>query len=107
VREAVKQGFTLIVTCRSPSALDDDLLALFSFDVCFYHFFKRCLKVMAQRCSRPHPLQISGDSPMPKNHFGQPATPASQLATDLSRLKVGECFLGVPWEQAREVVNVG
>jgi len=33
----------------------------------------------------------------PLNHFGQPlATPASQLATDLSRLKVGECLLGVP-----------
>ncbi|MEY3949597.1 MAG: hypothetical protein RJB43_952, partial [Verrucomicrobiota bacterium] len=48
LREAVKNGFTLIVTCQSPSALDDDLFALFSTHVCFYHFFKRCLKIMSQ-----------------------------------------------------------
>lgn len=98
LREAVKNGYVLIVTCQSPSALDDDLLALFSTHVCFYHFFKRCLKVMSQVLLSTDPSrQISGDRPMPKNHFGQPlATPASQLATDLSRLKVGECLLGLP-----------
>ena len=98
LRTAVKSGFTLVVTCQSPSALDDDLLALFSTHVCFYHFFKRCLKTMSQALLATDPSrQISGDRPMPLNHFGQPlATPASQLATDLSRLKVGECLLGVP-----------
>jgi len=98
LREAAKHGFTLIVSCQSPSALDDDLLALFGSHVCFYHFFKRCLKTQAQALLATDPSrQIAGDRPMPKNHFGQPlATPASQLATDLSRLKVGECLLGVP-----------
>ena len=98
LRTAVKSGFTLIVTCQSPSALDDDLLALFSTHVCFYHFFKRCLKTMSQALLATDPSrQISGDRPMPLNHFGQPlATPASQLATVLSRIKVGECLLGVP-----------
>jgi hypothetical protein len=98
LREAVKNGYVLIVTCQSPSALDDDLLALFSTHVCFYHFFKRCLKTMSQALLSTDPArQISGDRPMPLNHFGQPlATPASQLATDLSRLKVGECLLGFP-----------
>lgn len=98
LRTAVKSGFTLVVTCQSPSALDDDLLALFSTHGCFYHFFKRCLKTMSQALLATDPSrQISGDRPMPLNHFGQPlATPASQLATDLSRLKVGECLLGVP-----------
>jgi hypothetical protein len=98
LREAVKHSYTLIVTCQSPSTLDDDLLALFSTHVGFYHFFKRCLKTMAQALLSTDPSrQISGDGPMPKNHFGQPlATPASQLATDLSRLKVGECILGLP-----------
>jgi hypothetical protein len=71
---------------------------LFSTHVCFYHFFKRCLKAMSQALLSTDPSrQISGDRPMPLNHFGQPlATPASQLATDLSRLKVGECLLGFP-----------
>jgi hypothetical protein len=98
LRQADKNGFTLVVTCQSPSALDDDLLALFSTHVCFYHFFKRCLKVMSQALLSTDPTRtISGDRPMPKNHFGQPlATPASQLATDLGRLKVGECLLGFP-----------
>jgi len=98
LREAVKNGFTLVVTCQSPSALDDDILALFSTHVCFYHFFKRCLKTMSQALLSTDPSrQISGDRPMPLNHFGQPlATPASQLATDVSRLKVGECLLGLP-----------
>jgi len=98
LRTAVKSGYTLIVTCQSPSTLDDDLLALFSTHVCFYHFFKRCLKTMSQALLSTDPTrQISGDRPMPLNHFGQPlATPASQLATDLSRLKVGECLLGLP-----------
>jgi hypothetical protein len=98
LREAVKNGYVLIVTCQSPSALDDDLLALFSTHVCFYHFFKRCLKAMSQALLSTDPSrQISGDRPMPLNHFGQPlATPASQLATDLNRLKVGECLLGFP-----------
>ena len=105
LREAVKNGFTLIVTCQSPSALDDDLLALFSTHVCFYHFFKRCLKVMSQALLSTDPSrQISGDRPMPLNHFGQPlATPASQLATDLSRLKVGECLLGLPGAQIEKL----
>ena len=98
LRTAVKSGFTLIVTCQSPSALDDDILALFSGHICFYHFFKRCLKTMAQALLATDPSrQISGDRPMPLNHFGQPlATPASQLGTELSRLKVGECLLGLP-----------
>jgi hypothetical protein len=98
LRTAVKSGYTLVVTCQSPSTLDDDLLALFSTHVGFYHFFKRCLKTMAQALLSTDPSrQISGDRPMPLNHFGQPlATPASQLATDLGRLKVGECLLGVP-----------
>ena len=98
LHEAVKNGYVLVVTCQSPSTLEDDLLALFSTHVCFYHFFKRCLKTMSQALLTADPSrQISGDKPMPKNHFGQPlATPASQLATDLSRLKVGECLLGLP-----------
>jgi hypothetical protein len=105
LRTAVKSGFTLIVTCQSPSALDDDLLALFSTHVCFYHFFKRCLKTMSQSLLATDPSrQISGDRPMPLNHFGQPlATPASQLATDLGRLKVGECLLGVPGSKVEKL----
>lgn len=105
LRTAVKSGHTLVVTCQSPSALDDDLLALFSTHVCFYHFFKRCLKTMSQALLSTDPSrQISGDRPMPLNHFGQPlATPASQLGTDLGRLKVGECFLGLPGAQLEKL----
>ena len=101
LRTAVKSGYTLIITCQSPSALDEDIHALFSTHLCFYHFFKRCLKAMSQALLSTDPSrQISGDRPMPLNHFGQPlATPASQLATDISRLKVGECLLGVPGAQ--------
>ncbi len=98
LRTAVQSGFTLIVTCQSPSTLDDDLFALFHAHIDFYHFFKRCLKAMAQALLATDVTQPApSDRPMPLNHFGQPlATPGSQLATELSRLKVGECILGIP-----------
>lgn len=99
LRNAQRFGFSLVITCQSPSSLDDDVFALFRTHVGFYHFFKRCLRRMAQGL-----LQTAGeapghdtDRPAPLNMYGQPvATPASRLAGELSKLKVGECMLAVP-----------
>lgn len=108
LRNAAKFGFTLIVTCQSPSTLDDDLLALFRTHLAFYHFFKRCLRCMAQAVLTTSTPALSGLQTQPSdglqaqraaplNMFGQPvATPTSQLAGVIAKLKVGECLLATP-----------
>jgi hypothetical protein len=48
LRQARSLGCTLIVTCQSPGSLEPGLPALFTSHVAFYHFYKRCLRVMAE-----------------------------------------------------------
>ena len=55
LREAVKNGFTLIVSCQSPSALDDDLFALFSTPCASITSSNAALRSCRRRCSRPIP----------------------------------------------------
>jgi hypothetical protein len=99
IRDAGRFGFSLVATCQSPSSLDESTLAAFHCHIGFYHFFKRCLKRMAQQL-----LQTAGaasgydtEKPAPVNTYGQPmTTPVSRLAGGLAQLKVGECILGIP-----------
>lgn len=90
-------GLELIVTCQSPSSLDDGLFSLFPAHIAFYHFFKRCLRRMAQALLTATGIEADDSRPAPLNMYGQPvATPASRLAGELGKLKVGECVLGLP-----------
>lgn len=107
LRQARSLGCTLIVTCHSPGSLEPGLPALFTSHVAFYHFYKRCLRVMAENILSATGMEETNPSgkPTPINRFGQPlATPASRLVGKLGDLKVGECFLvtpGQPYEQLR------
>jgi hypothetical protein len=107
LRQARSLGCTLIVTSQSPSALEPGLPALFTSHVAFYHFYKRCLRVMAENLLTATGAEETNPSgkPTPINRFGQPlATPVSRLVGRLAELKVGECFLvtpGAPYEQLR------
>ncbi len=107
LRQARSLGCTLIVTCQSPSSLEPGLPALFTSHVAFYHFYKRCLRVMAENVLAATGAEETNPSgkPTPINRFGQPlATPASRMVGRLGELKVGECFLvtpGAPYEQLR------
>ena len=101
LRQARSLGCTLIVTSQSPSSLEPGLPALFTSHVAFYHFYKRCLRVMAENVLAATGAAETNPSgkPTPINRFGQPlATPASRLVGKLGELKVGECFLVTPGE---------
>ena len=107
LRQARSLGCTLIVTCQSPSSLEPGLPALFTSHVAFYHFYKRCLRVMAENVLAATGAAETNPSgkPTPINRFGQPlATPVSRMVGKLGDLKVGECFLvtpGAPYEPLR------
>ena len=107
LRQARSLGCTLIVTCQSPGSLEAGLPALFTSHVAFYHFYKRCLRVMAENVLAATGAAETNPSgkPTPINRFGQPlATPVSRMVGKLGDLKVGECFLvtpGAPYEPLR------
>ena len=107
LRQARSLGCTLIVTSQSPSSLELGLPALFTSHVAFYHFYKRCLRVMAENLLATTGAAETNPSgkPTPINQYGQPlATPTSRLVGRLGALKVGEGFLvtpGVAYEQLR------
>jgi hypothetical protein len=99
IRDADRFGFSLVATCQSPSSLDESTLAAFHCHIGFYHFFKRCLKRMAQQLLLTTGSASENDpvKPPPLNTYGQPmTTPVSRLAGGLAQLKVGECILGIP-----------
>ena len=107
LRQARSLGCTLIVTSQSPGSLEPGLPALFTSHVAFYHFYKRCLRVMAENVLAATGAAETNPSgkPTPINRFGQPlATPVSRMVGRLGELKVGECFLvtpGAPYEPLR------
>lgn len=107
LRQARSLGCTLIVTCQSPSSLEPGSPGLFTSHLAFYHFYKRCLRVMAENVLSATGREETNPSgkPTPLNRFGQPlATPVSRFVGKLGELKVGECFLvtpGAPYEQLR------
>ena len=107
LRQARSLGCTLIVTSQSPGSLEPGLPALFTSHVAFYHFYKRCLRVMAENVLAATGAAETNPSgkPTPINRFGQPlATPVSRMVGKLGDLKVGECFLvtpGAPYEPLR------
>jgi len=107
LRQAGSLGCTLIVTCQSPGSLEPGSPGLFTSHVAFYHFYKRCLRVMAENVLAATGREETNPSgkPTPLNRFGQPlATPVSRFVGRLGELKVGECFLvtpGAPYEQLR------
>lgn len=106
LRDARKFGFDLIVTCQSPSSLDDAVFGRFATRICFYHFFKRCLRRMAQGllAGTGQDTAPTSEKPAPLNMYGQPvATPASRLAGELAQLKVGECLLGLPGHKVEKL----
>ncbi|MEY4272152.1 MAG: FtsK/SpoIIIE family [Verrucomicrobiota bacterium] len=107
LRQARSLGCSLIVTCQSPSSLEPGSPGLFTSHLAFYHFYKRCLRVMAENVLSATGREETNPSgkPTPINRFGQPlATPTSRLVGKLGELKVGECFLvtpGAPYERLR------
>lgn len=109
LRQARSLGCTLIVTCQSPSSLEPGSPGLFTSHVAFYHFYKRCLRVMAENVLSATGREETNPSgkPTPLNRFGQPlATPVSRFVGKLGELKVGECFLVTPGA-AYEHLRVG
>jgi hypothetical protein len=107
LRQAGSLGCTLIVTCQSPGSLEPGSPGLFTSHIAFYHFYKRCLRVMAENVLAATGREETNPSgkPTPLNRFGQPlATPVSRFVGRLGELQVGECFLvtpGAAYEQLR------